>query len=143
MHDSFTVTLSNVLSMTADRDLQPHPIALSIADCELLWQEAEDVHPSTSRRSGKVRAQQYCAMERLDGDAEGIFIDAVYASGVFYTFERRLDALVVRNVHRAAGYTAELLVERDTWDEAGQEDLPPLHYVVTSRIPSWTSAARE
>ena len=131
--------------MTADSDLdlQPHPIALSIADCELLWREAKDVHPSTSPHPATVRAQQYRALERPGGDAESVFTDAVYAAGVFYTFDRRLEALIVRNVHRAAGYTAELLVDRDTWDEVGQEDLPPLHYVVTSRTPSWTSAAKE
>lgn len=129
--------------MGADRDSQVHPVALSVADCELLWREAEDVHPSNTRPSGAVRAQWYRAVERPDGDAEGIFTTAVYAGGVIYTFEHRLDALVLRNVHRAAGYTAELLVERDTWDEDEQEERPPLHYVVTSRTPSWTTAAVE
>lgn len=115
---------------------------LSVEDCDLLWREAEDVHPANTHRPTAVRARFYKALERHQHDAEPIFSDAVYAAGVIYTFENRLDALIVRNVHRAAGYTAELLVERDIWDEE-EEEQRPLHYIVTSRTPSWTSAMTE
>jgi hypothetical protein len=127
----------------ARSDDRAYTVTLTLEDCDLLWREAEDVHRSNDHRTARARSRSYKAVERPAQDAEPIFFEAVYAAGVIYTFESGLDALVVRSVHRAAGYEAELLLERDTWDEEQQEERPPLHYVVTSRTPAWTSAPRE
>lgn len=124
-------------------DTTPFIVSLSVEDCEQLSTEILDVHPRTDRITALERARWYLAPEREDSDAAAVMTDPVYAAGSIMRTASALEALIVRNVHRAAGYTAELLTEAPDLDDAGRDDALLAHFVVTSRTPGYSEATRE
>ncbi len=124
-------------------DTQPFAISLSVTDTELLSTEIQDVHPRSDRINASVRASWYTALERAGGDAAEVLTDPAYAAGSILRAASALEALITRNVHRAAGYTAELLREALDLNDPQRDDDLLAHFVITSKTPGWTEAIRE
>jgi hypothetical protein len=72
-----------------------------------------------------------------------VMLDPAYASGSLLRAEDALTAVVIRNVHRAAGHTAELLRERPDPDHEYDEETEPVYYVVTSQSAAPSTAFQE
>jgi hypothetical protein len=124
-------------------DDRAYTVTMTIADCDVMVREFDEVHAGASRLDSGERAGDFLALERPGGDASTIFTDARYANGSILRFGSAGEALLALKVHRAAGYDAELMVERDTYDPELDEELPPDYFMVTGRSGPWTTTRRE
>ena len=84
-------------------DDRPYAVQMTIADCDLMVKEFDEVHGGVSSRDSVERVPDFRALERPDGDASTIFTDARYANGSILRFGSAGEALLAVKVHRAAG----------------------------------------